>query len=302
MAHPKLKSFCREAPLARCPTEPKRAHRALWDLAQQTGPERELSALVDLYEERLSSRPDAKVPTLSLEELRRWERLCLWKDRLQRFDALRQVEERADWERLHSEIRRADFDLGAQLREVLERSLKELEKGLSKVEYEEEEVVTGENGEAITRKVLVRYVTPKIANPAQLARAAQIASDMQRLAAGMPQHGQVSKESGSGGQQGDRPRGYVMIVPDNGRAAPSEIPPGEEAEWEKEAKALEDARAQYAREVAKAKLLESADRIAPNPSEPAELDNSVEKPGFSLPSNNRDDATGGDVARKSRGI
>jgi len=209
-----LGSYNKADPLRLCSGESRKANAALRDYIA-LGAGRSLEKLFEVYSNRAATIP---LPSKSLNGLKTWSARNAWQARVTAWEEIQNKDEEEKWAKRREEIRLADYKLGAELRKVVEDFIEELPKVIyeKRVRTGERIVTDPQTGETIREVEYVQYVRVN-ATPAQLGQAAKAASDLQRLAAGMEQQpgGQQGTETPMGGVV---KHGYVLILPDNGRA------------------------------------------------------------------------------------
>lgn len=169
--------------LARLSGETARAYAAFLDYVK-LGEGRSLRRLLEQYqawhgEKRRQS--DGKVtadlpPTTRLRTLEGWSTRYRWQERLAAYQAELARREQAVWERRRAEVREADWQMSAELRELVRAALAQLPQFIKTTRT----YVKGRDGEPDREVVTVQHDLPA------LLKALEVASALQRLAAEVP--------------------------------------------------------------------------------------------------------------------
>jgi hypothetical protein len=116
------------------------------------------------------------VPTVRLATLESWSTRYRWQERLAGYQAERARRERAVWEQRRAEVREADWQVSAELRELVRAALAQLPQFIKTTRT----YVKGRDGEPDREIVTVQHDLPA------LLKALELASKLQRLAAEVP--------------------------------------------------------------------------------------------------------------------
>jgi hypothetical protein len=174
--------------LERLPGETARAYAAFLDYVR-LGDGRSLRGLLTHYQtqqgqashgkkrQQTASKPPAeKPPTLRLKTLFEWSTRYRWQERLAGYQAERARREQAVWEQRRAEVREADWQVSAELRELVRAALAQLPQFIKTTRT----YVKGRDGEPDREIVTVQHDLPA------LLKALELASKLQRLAAEVP--------------------------------------------------------------------------------------------------------------------
>lgn len=169
--------------LARLSGETARAHAAFLDYVR-LGDGRSLRRLLEQYQawhgenrpQSANKAPTEKPPTLRLKTLADWSTRYRWQERLAAYQAELARREQAVWERRRAEVREADWQMSAELRELVRAALAQLPQFIKTTRT----YVKGRNGEPDREVVTVQHDLPA------LLKALEVASALQRQAAEVP--------------------------------------------------------------------------------------------------------------------
>ncbi|GIV82076.1 MAG: hypothetical protein KatS3mg051_1430 [Anaerolineae bacterium] len=180
--------------LARLAGETARAYAAFLDYVR-LGEGRSLRGLLAHYQalhgekrpQTAHKAPTEKPPTLRLKTLADWSTRYRWQERLAAYQAERARREQAVWERRRAEVRQADWEVSAELRELVRAALAQLPQFIKTTRT----YVKGRDGEPDREIVTVQHDLPA------LLKALELASRLQRLAAEVPPQPQTHRVTGA---------------------------------------------------------------------------------------------------------
>lgn len=173
-------------PLARIPGESKRANSALRDYFFM-GDGRSLRKLLEIYKEQSLNNSLTTPPALRFITLANWSSSYFWQDRISRMTEIEREKDYQLWESRRRQIRETDYSNAQRLRDLFDRAMDEAPNFIKT----RRKFIAGKDGSPDREIVTLSFDTNAVA------RIAELASKLDRLAAEMETERTRSDVSGS---------------------------------------------------------------------------------------------------------